>query len=167
MRIVDPGHEEVLTGTTVFVFNAPRYALGLPFVPAARDDDGWLDVIVFLKPGPFQALYYLWKVFRGTHLHDPACSIVGSKKRARDRRDIASRSRSTATQGAICRRRPRTTPTRAWTVEVIPVGSGRHRRGGPSRADRPSSARQRRRRAIRSSHRVDPIRRVAIPGSRP
>ena len=34
VRIVDPGAEEVLTGTTVFVFNAPRYALGLPFVPA-------------------------------------------------------------------------------------------------------------------------------------
>ena len=33
VRIVDPGAEEVLTGTTVFVFNAPRYALGLPFVP--------------------------------------------------------------------------------------------------------------------------------------
>ena len=36
----------------------------------ARDDDGWLDVLVFRKPGPFQALYYLWKVFLGTHLGD-------------------------------------------------------------------------------------------------
>ena len=33
VRIADPGAEEVLTGTTVFVFNVPRYALGLPFVP--------------------------------------------------------------------------------------------------------------------------------------
>ena len=33
VRIADPDAEEVLTGTTVFVFNAPRYALGLPFVP--------------------------------------------------------------------------------------------------------------------------------------
>jgi diacylglycerol kinase (ATP) len=70
IRIADPGAEEVLTGTTVFVFNAPRYALGLPFVPSARDDDGWLDVLVFRKPGPLQALYYLWKVFLGTHLDD-------------------------------------------------------------------------------------------------
>jgi diacylglycerol kinase (ATP) len=69
-----------LTGTTVFVFNAPRYALGLPFVPAARDDDGWLDVIVFLKPGPFQALHYLWKVFRGTHLDDPGVFHRQAKK---------------------------------------------------------------------------------------
>jgi len=70
LRIADPDAEEVLTGTTIFVFNAPRYALGLPFVPSARDDDGWLDVLVFRKPGPLQALYYLWKVFWGTHLGD-------------------------------------------------------------------------------------------------
>ena len=30
VRIVDPGAEEVLRGTTVFVFNLPRYALGFP-----------------------------------------------------------------------------------------------------------------------------------------
>jgi diacylglycerol kinase family enzyme len=71
VRITDPGAGEVLTGTTVFVFNAPRYALGLPFAPAARDDDGWLDLVIFREPGPFQAFYYLWKVFRGTHLADP------------------------------------------------------------------------------------------------
>ena len=70
VRIADPGAEETLTGTTIFVFNAPSYALGLLFAPAARDDDGLLDVIVFRKPGAFQALYYLWKVFRGTHLTD-------------------------------------------------------------------------------------------------
>ena len=72
VRIADPGADEVLTGTTIFIFNAPRYALGLPFVPSARDDDGWLDLLVFRKPGPFQALYYLWKVFWGNHLDDPS-----------------------------------------------------------------------------------------------
>jgi len=71
VRIADPGAQEVLTGTTVFIFNAPLYALGLPFAPTARDDDGWLDVVVFRDPGPFQALYYLWKVFCGTHLDEP------------------------------------------------------------------------------------------------
>jgi diacylglycerol kinase family enzyme len=74
------GAEEVLTGTTVFVFNAPRYALGLPFAPTARDDDGWLDLVVFREPGPFQALYYLWKVFRGTHLDLPSVSHRRVKK---------------------------------------------------------------------------------------
>ena len=72
VRILDPGAEEVLRGTTVFIFNLPRYALGLPFVPVAREDDGWLDLVVFRHPGPFQALYYLWKVVCGIHLHDPS-----------------------------------------------------------------------------------------------
>lgn len=72
VRVNDPGAEEVLRGTTVFVFNLPRYALGLPFVPLARDDDGWLDLVVFRRPGPFHALNYLWKVFRGVHLRDPS-----------------------------------------------------------------------------------------------
>jgi diacylglycerol kinase (ATP) len=71
VRIVDPGAEEVLRGTTVFVFNLPRYALGLPFVPLAREDDGWLDLVIFRNPGPLQALYYLCKVVCGIHLNDP------------------------------------------------------------------------------------------------
>jgi len=71
VRIADPGAEEVLIGTTVFIFNMPRYALGLPFAPTAQEDDGWLDLVIFRNPGPFQALYYVWKVVRGTHLHQP------------------------------------------------------------------------------------------------
>ncbi len=72
VRILDPGAEEVLRGTTVFIFNLPRYALGLPFVPVAREDDGWLDLVIFRHPGPFRALYYLMKVVCGIHLHDPS-----------------------------------------------------------------------------------------------
>jgi diacylglycerol kinase family enzyme len=68
IRIDDAGAEETLEGTTVFVFNLPRYALGLPFAPLARGDDGHLDLIVFRKPGPFRALHYLWLVLRGAHL---------------------------------------------------------------------------------------------------
>jgi diacylglycerol kinase family enzyme len=72
VHIENDGVPEVLTGTTVFLFNAPRYALGLPFVPDALDDDGWLDLLIFRDPGPINALYYLWKVFRGTHLQMPS-----------------------------------------------------------------------------------------------
>ena len=72
VRIENDGEPEILTGTTVFLFNAPRYALGLPFVPGAQDDDGWLDLLIFRDPGPFKALYYLWKVFRGTHFELPS-----------------------------------------------------------------------------------------------
>ena len=68
VRVDDPGAEETIEGTSVFVFNLPRYALGLPFAPAARGDDGRLDLVVFREPGPFRALYYLWLVLRGAHL---------------------------------------------------------------------------------------------------
>ena len=72
VRIENQGVAEVLSGTTVFIFNAPRYALGFPSCRPARDDDGWLDLLIFRDPGPFKALYYLWKVFWGTHLNLPS-----------------------------------------------------------------------------------------------
>jgi diacylglycerol kinase family enzyme len=65
------GTKETLVGTTAFVFNLPRYALGLPFAPSAVGDDGWLDLVVFRDPGPFRALHYLWLVVRGLHLDRP------------------------------------------------------------------------------------------------
>jgi diacylglycerol kinase family enzyme len=70
VNILDEHAPETLHGSTVFVFNLPRYALGLPFVPRAEDDDGWLDLIVFRDPGPFRAAYYLLKVALGNHLSD-------------------------------------------------------------------------------------------------
>lgn len=71
VRIEDPGEETVLVGSTVFLFNLPRYALGLPVAPAALDDDGRLDLVVFRDAGPFRMLRYLWLVFRGIHLEKP------------------------------------------------------------------------------------------------
>jgi len=65
------GDVEILVGTTAFVFNLPRYALGLPFAPSAQADDGWLDLVVFRDPGPLRALHYLWLVVRGLHLDRP------------------------------------------------------------------------------------------------
>lgn len=68
VKVTDPGAEEQLEGSTVFLFNLPRYAMGLPFAPSAQADDGWLDLLIFQKPGPFNALHYLWLVLRGLHL---------------------------------------------------------------------------------------------------
>jgi diacylglycerol kinase (ATP) len=120
VRVDDPGAEELLTGTTVFVFNAPRYALGLPFVPTARDDDGWLDLIVFRKPGPFQALYYLWKIFRGTHLDDPSVYHRRVKRVV-----LTSRARIPVQidgdPGGYLPPQTAAEPDAAWTVEVIPA----------------------------------------------
>lgn len=65
---IEGGSAETIVGTTAFVFNLPRYALGLPFAPTARGDDGLLDLVVFRDPGPLRALRYLWLVFRGLHL---------------------------------------------------------------------------------------------------
>lgn len=70
LRIDDPGGE-TLVGSMAFLFNLPCYALGLPIAPEAREDDGLLDLVVFRDPGPFQALRYLWLVFRGIHLKKP------------------------------------------------------------------------------------------------
>jgi diacylglycerol kinase family enzyme len=120
VRVCDPGALEVLTGTSVFVFNAPRYALGLPFVPGALDDDGWLDLVVFSKPGPWQALRYLWKVLLGVHLQDPSVSHRRVQK-----------VEVTATEpipvqidgdpGGYVRPRMDSDAAVRWTVEVVPM----------------------------------------------
>jgi diacylglycerol kinase (ATP) len=68
VHIEDPNTGETLVGTTVIVFNLPRYALGLPFAPDARGDDGWLDLVVFERPGALNAAHYLWLVLRRLHL---------------------------------------------------------------------------------------------------
>lgn len=120
VRIVDPGAEETLTGTTIFVFNAPCYALGLPFAPAARDDDGCLDLIVFRKPGPLQALYYLWKVFWGTHLADK-----GVFHRRAKRVEVTSQHRIPVQidgdPGGHLPAQSAADPRAGWVVEVIPA----------------------------------------------
>jgi diacylglycerol kinase (ATP) len=119
-RIIDPGAEETLNGTTIFVFNAPCYALGLPFVPDARDDDGWLDLIVFRKPGPFQALYYLWKVFWGTHLADK-----GVFHRRAKRVEVTSQHRIPVQidgdPGGYLPAQTAADPPAGWVVEVVPA----------------------------------------------
>jgi diacylglycerol kinase family enzyme len=68
IRVLDAGRVETIEGTSAFLFNLPRYALGLPFAPNARGDDGWLDLVVFRDPGAWRALHYLWLVLRGLHL---------------------------------------------------------------------------------------------------
>ena len=59
---------ERVTGTHAFVFNLPRYALGLPLAPEARDDDGLVNWVVFERPGLRNLLRYLWATARRRHL---------------------------------------------------------------------------------------------------
>jgi diacylglycerol kinase family enzyme len=117
VRIADPGHEEVLTGSTVFLFNLPRYALGLPFAPTARGDDGLLDLVIFRNAGPFQALYYLWLVVRSLHLDTP--SVI----HRRVRRVVVSSAETVPVQldgdpaGQVA---PGDGPDGSSTIEVLP-----------------------------------------------
>lgn len=120
IRAEGPGGIEDLAGTTAFVFNLPRYALGLPIAPTALGDDGLLDLIVFRDAGPLRALHYLWMVFRGLHLRRDG---VWHRKVARV--SIAS-DQSVPVQldgdpgGSVSAGGP--TPT--WTARVLPAAVG-------------------------------------------
>src|SRR5262249_40102941 len=67
VNIEDTG--ERLRGTTVFVFNLPEYALGLPIAVDGSPQDGLLDLCVFERPGVLELLRYLAAVVTQTH-HD-------------------------------------------------------------------------------------------------
>jgi diacylglycerol kinase family enzyme len=117
VQIAEPGRDEVLTGTSVFLFNLPRYALGLPFAPTALGDDGLLDLVVFRDAGSFQALYYLWLVLRGLHLDTPGVFhrrvrkvVVSSVAPVPVQLDGDPGGHVAAGDG----------PDGAWTIEVLP-----------------------------------------------
>lgn len=128
VAVVDAGSEEVLSGTTVFVFNLPRYALGLPFAPQARQDDGLLDLVVFRDPGPFQALYYLWRVLCGTHLDHPGVFHRRVRKVRVTSHDAVPAQLDgdpagflpAAAKGNSSEEATRQVPLADWVVEVIP-----------------------------------------------
>jgi len=63
VEITDTG--ERLRGAMAFVFNFPRYGLGLPIAPEAQPDDGFLNLCVFERPGIVALLRYLDDVIRG------------------------------------------------------------------------------------------------------
>ena len=126
------GREETLCGTTAFVFNLPRYALGLPLAPSALGDDGWLDLVVFREPGPFRALHYLWLVVRGQHLDRPGI-IHRRVRRVQIEAEGVVPIQLDGDPGGIIE--PGGVP---WTVEVLPGAIGVV--GPASRAIRPSAA---------------------------
>jgi diacylglycerol kinase family enzyme len=112
-----PCGEEELVGTTAFIFNLPRYALGLPIAPTALGDDGMLDLVVFRDAGPLRALHYLWMVFRGLHLRRD-----GVAHRRVARVSVAS-SECVPVQldgdpGGVVHAEG---PCAPWTVEVLPA----------------------------------------------
>jgi diacylglycerol kinase family enzyme len=62
---------ERIRGATVFVFNLPEYALGLPIAAGGNPQDGLLDLCVFERPGVLELLRYLAAVVVGKHQEMP------------------------------------------------------------------------------------------------
>jgi diacylglycerol kinase family enzyme len=58
-------------GALAMVFNVPRYAIGLRLCPDALPDDGWLDWIVFRKPGRVRLALYAAAVALRQHRRLP------------------------------------------------------------------------------------------------
>lgn len=50
-----------------FVFNIPRYAIGLRITPEANDSDGKLDICSYRDHGIVRGLWYLLVTFLGSH----------------------------------------------------------------------------------------------------
>ena len=61
----DDGHAE---GAHAFVMNIPRYGLGLPIAPEAREDDGLLDWVVLKRPGGWALAGYAASIAMRRHL---------------------------------------------------------------------------------------------------
>jgi diacylglycerol kinase family enzyme len=68
-EIADTG--ERLRGATVFLFNLPEYALGLPIAIDGKADDGLLDLCVFDQPGVIALARYLTAVATNRHRELP------------------------------------------------------------------------------------------------
>src|SRR5262249_50705980 len=65
------GTGERLRGATVFLFNLPRYGLGLPIAAGGSAEDGLLDVCVFERPGRLELIRYLAAVVTRRHRNLP------------------------------------------------------------------------------------------------
>ncbi|MHB1835240.1 MAG: diacylglycerol/lipid kinase family protein, partial [Solirubrobacteraceae bacterium] len=65
---VDTGEPVIVSGYTVAVANTRCYGGGMVIAPAARPDDGELDVIVVLHTPKVRFLWLLPRVFRGAHV---------------------------------------------------------------------------------------------------
>lgn len=116
VTITDPPTGEVLEGRMAFLFNLPRYALGLPIAPDAVENDGWLDLVTFPKPGPFRALGSLWEVLRGRHIRPGGAE----HRRVRAVSVVADEPVPVQLDGDPCGTIPRAGPEPPWTASVLP-----------------------------------------------
>ncbi len=70
------GERHAVRGWTVAVANSKAYGGGMFLAPEAELDDGRLDVVLCRESSKLHFLRGLPKVFKGTHVDDPALSFL-------------------------------------------------------------------------------------------
>jgi YegS/Rv2252/BmrU family lipid kinase len=70
------GERHTFSGYSVAVANSKAFGGGMYLVPHAELDDGKLDVVMIAEQSKWRYLRGLGKVFKGTHLDDPAVSVA-------------------------------------------------------------------------------------------
>jgi diacylglycerol kinase family enzyme len=101
---------ERLEGSSVFLFNLPMYALGLPIARNAQADDGLLDLVVFQRPGRLNLIRYTAAILCRRH---ERLSDVCYRRVTRVRLSSAQKVQ-VQTDGDPC---PQALPA---TIEVVP-----------------------------------------------
>jgi YegS/Rv2252/BmrU family lipid kinase len=74
------GERSRFAGYSVAVANSGVFGGGMYLVPGASLDDGLLDVVTIGRKGRVAYLRNLPRVFRGTHLQDPAVDVVRARE---------------------------------------------------------------------------------------
>jgi YegS/Rv2252/BmrU family lipid kinase len=70
------GERHEYSGYSAAVANSKAFGGGMMFVPHAELDDGVLDVVMVADQTKWRYLKGIFKVFKGTHLDDPAVTIA-------------------------------------------------------------------------------------------
>ena len=75
-RITLDGETSTFDGYSVAVCNSGVFGGGMYLAPDARLDDGLLDVVLISAQSKYRYMRGLPRVFKGTHLQDPAVRLV-------------------------------------------------------------------------------------------
>ncbi len=75
-KLTIDGEERSYSGYSAAVANSKAFGGGMYLVPHAELDDGMLDVVMIADQSKWRYLRGLPKVFKGTHLDDPAVTVA-------------------------------------------------------------------------------------------
>ena len=74
------GQRRTFAGYSVAVANSGVFGGGMVLAPAASLEDGRLDVVTIAAQSRWSYLRGLPRVFRGTHVHDPAVTVLQGRE---------------------------------------------------------------------------------------